>query len=149
MPYVTGPIGAGGAIVDVLFGVPRTRATLLSRAGFPVPAPVHIRALLDTGASLTGVSPRVLAALDLRPFDQMEVYTPSTPPGSPHVCDRFLVSISMVAGGRACPFPDLYVMSADCWLEGEGIEALVGRDILARCNFMYFGPEGNFNLSLL
>jgi hypothetical protein len=55
----------------------------------------------------------------------------------------------MVAGGRACPFPDTYVMSADCWLEGEGIEGLIGRDILARCNFMYFGPEGGFNLSLL
>jgi len=149
MPYITGKIEPGGAIVDVLFGVPHLRAELLRRSGFTVPEPVHIRALIDTGATLTGVSPKVLTALDLRPFDQISVYTSSTPPGSPHFCDRFVVSLSMVAEGRACPFPDTYVMSADCWLEGEGIEALVGRDILERCNLMYFGPEGTFNLSLL
>ncbi len=147
MPYVTGPIGPGGAVVDVLIGVPGVRASLLRKSNFPVPAAVPVRALIDTGASLSGFAPRVFRALDLRPLDQIEIYTPSTRPGSPYACDRYLVGLALVAGGRSHPFPDLHVIETDCWLPDEGIEALIGRDILSRCNFWYVGIEDTFNLS--
>ncbi len=148
MPYINGPILPGGPVVDVLVGAPAAKAALLHKHGFPVPNPVPVRALIDTGASLSAFAPRVFSALDLNPIDQIPVLTPSTRPDAPHVCDRFLVSLSLVAEGRACPFPDTEVMAADCWLEDEGIEALVGRDILDRCFFQYLGPDHRFTLAL-
>jgi hypothetical protein len=147
MPYVSGSLTRGWAIVDVLVGVSHPRRSLLQRHQFPIPANVHVRALLDTGASISGFSPRVFKELDLTPVTKLGVITPSTPPNTPHECDLFDVALSLVAGGAAHPFPDARVMEADCWLPGEGIEALLGMDILTRCFFQLMGPEGQFVLA--
>jgi hypothetical protein len=147
MPYVTGNILPIGAVLDVLVGVPAVRAGLLRKHGFAIPTPVPVRALIDTGASLSAFTPRVFDALDLRPLDQIAVLTPSTKPDVPHIADWHQVSLSLVADGRECSFPDIHVMSADCWLESEGMEALIGRDILDRCFFQYFGLDRRFTLA--
>ena len=89
----------------------------------------------------------MFTALDLRPLDQIAVLTPSTKPDAPHLADWHQVSLSLVAEGRECPFPDTHVMSADCWLEGEGMEALIGRDILDRCFFQYLGLDRKYTLA--
>ena len=147
MPYLTGPIGPDGAVVDVLVGVPAVRAGLLRKAGFPVPAAVPVRALVDTGASLSGFAPRVFRELDLRPLDRISINTPSTRPDEPHPCDRYLVALAFVAGGRPHPFPEVEVIETDCWPPEFAIEALIGRDILNWCNFWYVGIDRTFNLS--
>ena len=147
MPYLNGPIGAGGAVVDVTVSVPALRASLLQRHGFAVPEPVHIRALIDTGATLSGFAPRVFTALDLKPLDTLSVLTPSTRPDAPHPFDRFQVSLALIAEGRSCPFPDTLVIATDCWLEDEGMEGLIGRDILDRCFFQYLGLDRRFTLA--
>jgi hypothetical protein len=147
MPYLSSPIGPGGAIVDVLIGVPAVRAKLLTRNSFPVPPAVHVRALVDTGASVSGFTPRVFRELDLTPFDELAILTPSTPPDAPHRCPRYPVSLSLVAEGRSCSLPEAYVLATDCWHPGEGIEGLIGRDILDRCFFQYIGPDQRFTLS--
>lgn len=144
MPYVSGALSGGWAVVDVLVGVSSTRHALLVKHSFPVPQSVHVRALLDTGASISGFAPRVFRELDLTPVSTLDVLTPSTPADAPHVSDLFDVSLALVAGGTAHALPDLRVMSADCWLPGEGIEALVGMDILCRGFFQLMGPEGQF-----
>ena len=54
MPLLTGPLTPGGAIIDVLVGVSRPRLALLLKHQFPVPVPVHVRAVIDTGASVSG-----------------------------------------------------------------------------------------------
>jgi hypothetical protein len=147
MPYVNGRIGPHGATVDVVFGVPQIRLKRLRSVQLPVPRAVHAVALIDTGASLSAVSPRILRALELQPIGQISVITPSTPAHAPDTFDRYNVALSMVAGGGLCPLPETLVMSVDCWTEGEGFDALIGRDILDRCHFMYYGPEGNFTLA--
>lgn len=147
MPYLTGPIGPEGAVIDVLVGVPTVRAELLRKNNFPVPTAVPVRALVDTGASISGFAPRVFRELDLRPLDQTSIYTPSTQPGSPHPCNQYLVALAFVAGGRHHPFPETHVIETDCWPSEEGIEALIGRDILNWCNFWYVGIERTFNIS--
>lgn len=86
-------------------------------------------------------------ALDVTPVTKVSVLTPSTPPDAPHECDLYDVALSLVAGGSAHPFPDTRVMEADCWLPGEGIEALIGMDILGRCFFQLLGPDRRFTLA--
>ncbi|AWM41111.1 hypothetical protein GobsT_02810 [Gemmata obscuriglobus] len=144
MPYVSGALTDGWAIVDVRVAVSDRRRVLLERNGFPVPAPVFVRALLDTGASISGFAPRVFRALDLAPVSTLEVVTPSTPAHAPHASDIYDVSLALVANGSAHPLADMRVMAADCWHADEGLEALLGVDVLSRCFFQLLGPERQF-----
>jgi hypothetical protein len=89
----------------------------------------------------------VFVSLDLTPVGQVSILTPSTPSNAPPEADLFDVSLSLVAGGVTNPFPDTRVMAADCWHPDEGIEALLGRDILDRCFFRYMGPDRRFTLA--
>jgi hypothetical protein len=147
MPYLTGTLTREWAIIDVLVAVNTPRRGLLAKHQFPVPAPVHVRALLDTGASMSGFSPRVFRELDLTPVAQLAVITPSTPTHAPHECNLFDVSLSLVADGTAHQFPDTRMLETDCWFPGEKLEALIGMDILCRCFFQLMGPERKFVLA--
>ena len=144
MPYINGALTHGWAIIDVFVSVSGPRESLLRKHAFPVPRAVHVRALLDTGASISGFAPRVFSELDLTPVAKLGVLTPSTTANAPHECDLYDVALSLVAGGAAHPFPDTRVMMADCWLPDEGLEALLGMDVL-RCGFFQLmGPEQQF-----
>lgn len=147
MPYLTGPIVPSGAVIDVLVGVSQPRRLLFAKHHFPIPEPVAVRAMIDTGASISGFQPGVFQSLDLTAVSTGLILTPSTLPDAPHECELFDVSLSLIAAGVAHPFPDSRVMAADCWLEGEGIDALIGRDILDRCFFQYVGLERKFTLA--
>lgn len=149
MPLITDRIGPSGAVIDVLIGVDDLRRHQLTGAGRPVPPPVPVRVQLDTGASLSGLAPRVFAALGLEAVGTTAILTPSTPLHAPHQCDEFLVSLAVVAGGSAVPFIDsARVITAEGWLPGEGVEGLIGRDVLAHGTFMYFGTEGRFQFAM-
>lgn len=147
MPLVTGPILPAGPVIDVLVAVGSLRRALLDKHGLPHPEPVHVRTLIDTGSSHTLFAPRVFQLLGLGPVGNESIYTPSTAPGQPHECELFDTSLALVANGAAHPFGDRRVIGADCWEPGEGLEGLIGRDVLARCHFMYLGPEQAFTLA--
>lgn len=83
MRYVSGRIEPGGAVVDVMIGVPGVRAELLRKHAFPVPEPVFVRALIDTGASLSGFAPRVFQGLDCAPSTRWRSTPRPHPPVHP------------------------------------------------------------------
>jgi hypothetical protein len=148
MPLITGSITAHGAVTDAFVGVCGQRQRLLVKHGFPIPPPIPVRALIDTGASVSGCTADVFARLDLKPIAQVDLLTPSTRLDSPHPCDLFQVSWAIVAEGTSHPFtPVLQVIVADGFHPTERIGALIGRDILARCAFQYWGPDGRFHFS--
>ena len=147
MPLLNGPVVNGWAIIDVLVGASEPRKRLLAKHKMRIPPPVHVRALIDTGASMSGFAPRVFEELDLTPVTTGPILTPSTPPDAPASFDMYDVSLSLVAGGASHPFPDTLVVAADCWHPGEGMEALIGVDILSRCFFQFVGPERRFTLA--
>ncbi len=144
MPYVSGSLTGTWAIVDVLVSASSRRQELLAKHGFAVPAPVPVRVLLDTGASISGFSPRVFRALDLTHVSTLDALTPSTPAHAPHPCELFDVSLALVAGGSAHWTGDTQVMSADCWPPNEQLEGLLGMDVLRRGFFQLMGPERKF-----
>jgi hypothetical protein len=147
MPYLSGPIVGGRAIIDVLVGVSRPRRLLLTKHNFPVPAPVPIRALIDTEADISAFSPRTFRALGIEAVDAVPILTPSTRVEAPFTTDLYDVSLSLVADGSSHSFSDSRVLEADCWIPGEGIEALIGTDILNRCFFQFIGPDRRFTLA--
>ena len=114
----------------------------------PVPNPVQIRGLVDTGASGTCVDPSVLTTLGLSPTGSVTVNTPSTGT-QPHVADQYDVSL-MIPGAHPTHAPlvvqNLPVMCAEL-LVPQGFHVLIGRDILSRCLLNYNGPMNLFTLA--
>lgn len=147
MAIVNGKITRDGPVIDVLIGVPKSRANLLAKNGFPVPPPIALRVIIDTGSHGSGFAPWVFEKLDLTPIGKITILTPSTRVEAPHECDEFHVSLSLVADGEPRPFGDRVVINPDCWHHREEIVGLIGRDILAHCNFFYFGKDREFKLA--
>jgi hypothetical protein len=145
MPYVTGSILPGGVIIDVVIGVSEGRQKVLANVGFPVPARKTIRAVIDTGSGVSGIDPRVLQALDLKPVGDMQINTPSTS-HTPHPCGEYLVSLSLLQSNQELHLPTFSVIDA-VFQPDENIQALLGRDVLDHCLFIYDGQRQAFALA--
>ena len=85
--------------------------------------------------------------LDLEAFDDIAIMTHSTTGGTSFLVERYWVNLSLVAEVRVCPMANCHVFATDSWLPGEGVEALIGMDILNKCFFQLMGPDRRFTLS--
>lgn len=111
-----------------------------------VPSPFSVRAQIDTGSHVTVFSREVFTALELTPLGRTPIRTPSTRPGEPFYADQYEVTLSFVSGMDQYPFPTIRVIASDDFQQGEEVEAIIGRDILNRCNFQYLGTARRFEL---
>lgn len=139
MPHFTLQTSPGGPIVNAVVAVSQPRAQVLRAAGQPVPTPVTIRALIDTGASGTCIDPSVLTALQLPQRGSVLVNTPTTgaAPVSAAQYDVALI-IPGAPGDQPLVFQTIPVIASEL-LAAQAIHALIGRDILSRCVLMYNG----------
>ncbi len=144
MPHVTQQISPNGPILDFLVGVSLPRAQALQRAGSPLPGAVQIRGIIDTGASGTCVDSSCLSALGLAPTGQIPIHTPSTS-GTPYLSDQYDISLVLLHPRLQLTLHALPVIAST--LTPQGIQALIGRDVLARCLFLYDGVTGIFSLA--
>ena len=67
MPHLSIPITPAGPLLDIVISVSQPRADALRNASLPIPPPVKIRGLVDTGASCSCIDPTILAQLNLTP----------------------------------------------------------------------------------
>jgi hypothetical protein len=143
-------MGPDGPVVNAYIGVSLARFAALTDDGQEPPPPILIHALIDTGASCSCIEPSILEALHLTPIGQVPTYTPST--GSlPHPCDQYDISL-FIPGATAAttPFqrPNLLVIAANKdSLHPQGIQGLIGRDVLEHCLLQYNGATGSFTLA--
>jgi hypothetical protein len=146
MSIITGQItDRDGAAIVVLVGVSGNRQRVLNKAGFPVPERVQVIAQLDTGSFVTAFAPEVYQSLGIDRFGTIQVRTPSTRRGEPSVCNQFDVSVTLVAGDRQVSFASVHaIASSDFDPAEEGVQAIIGRDILNRCVFNYYGTHKEF-----
>jgi hypothetical protein len=140
----------GDAILDFLVGVSARRARLLRRAGQPVPAPVPLRGVLDTGADCTCVDPHFLRVLALTQVGNIPVHSASTG-GTPVATNQYDVALwvahPLLRNGRKRLAKSLRVLEFNLITQGRG-EALIGKDILLRLRFYYNGRGGRFWLKV-
>lgn len=134
-----------GPVIDVHVGVSAPRRKALEAAGLTVPAPVTCRLLIDTGASSTCVDPSILKPLNLTPSGVASIHTPSTTAGNSHTCNQYDVSLMILHPSLIRTFGALPVIESN--LSHQGIEGLLGRDVLAHCLFIYNGELGVHTLS--
>jgi hypothetical protein len=143
-----GRISPAGAVIDVLVGVSPRREQLLLKHMFKVPDPVAVRAQIDTGANVSGFAGRVFAALDVTPVTKLAVITPAARDAAPQEFDAYDVTLYLVSDGIPRHFVETQVIASYGWhpTAEDGVEGVVGRDVLNRCHFMYYGVEGTFTI---
>jgi aspartyl protease len=143
MPHLTLQFGPAGPLLDVTIGVSAPREAALKKAGQPVPAPQVVRGLIDTGASISAIDPAVLTALSLVPTGQTTILTPSTG-NQAHPCNQYDVRLTLSHPDLSFYISALAVIQST--LQQQGIQALLGRDILGHCLLTYDGKAGIFIL---
>lgn len=145
MPHFTLSIGPDGPMLDAVVAVSEGRGLSLQAANQPLPSPVKIRALLDTGASCTCVDPSVPAALGLTPtgIAQLTVASGATEPR-----EEFDVSLFIPAkpGDAPMVFRTIKVVATPL-KAAQGFDALIGRDILSLCVVTYNGSVNLFTVA--
>jgi hypothetical protein len=146
VPYFTLTLDAPGPVVNAVVTVSDGRRQALEAAQQPIPTQQIVRALIDTGASHTSIDPTVLAALGLTPTGTIEIVTPSTGTGT-HTADTYDVDFKIYASAEDIPLAtsNLRVSACELFLK-QGIHALIGRDILSRCVFIYTGSTNSFTV---
>lgn len=150
MPHFTRQIIQTGPILDVHIGVSRARRDILVETGQPVPRAVRIQGLVDTGASGTCIDGTIPRTLGLPPRTQGgTILTPSTG-STPVPVNLYDVSLIIPPGQRGeTPHivPNLLVSTQDIASQEQGYQALIGRDVLARCLLVYNGALGRYTLA--
>ncbi len=148
MPILTIPLSPRGPIVDVMVAVSKPRADALRKASLAVPSPVGARCLIDTGASCTVLDQRVVQSLSLIPTGVVSIRTPST--GTAKLaCNQFDVMLAIVLPKP----PHLHVFSftlpvIETDFASQGIDGLIGRDVLSQCVLGYNGLDGHIFLAV-
>ena len=100
---------------------------------------VDATALIDTGASGTCVNPEIVSRLQLVSRGITQIATPST---KAHPCNVYDVSLHLPNGVTVPTAPVL-----ETPLEGQNIQCLIGRDVLAHGILIYSGYTNTFSLS--
>ena len=147
MPHFTLVVDPrSGPVINAGVAVSDQRAKALKKAGRSPPAIRPIKALIDTGASATCIDPSVMSALGLNPTGTAKIFTPS----SGHTAvehDQYDVGILIQARSSQVPLHIGTVGVISAQLKFQGIDALIGRDILSQCILQYNGSVGQFSLA--
>lgn len=144
MPQLTFPIQADGLCFDALVGLDAPATTSRLTARQPIPAPLRVRGLIDTGSNATVVGASIIQRLGLVTQYQRTTHG-ITGPVPVNVC---YVSLSITdLGDPTAPWlthPLLHVMELPVPL--SGIELLLGLDVLLGCKLLVDGPARQFTL---
>lgn len=129
-----------GPVLDALIAVAAPVGLLLRANGLPVPPPVPVPALIDTGAGHSAISGTIARHLGLLPVGEALISMPDREPRAVRTV-RYAVQIVLPALNTVF---DVTVIEAQF---DESIGAVLGRDILASAIFLYVGATGHCTIS--
>ena len=144
MPILNAAMTLEGAIIDLSIGMTEPNRQAMLKAVKPAPAPILIRALVDTGAFCTHISASVIPPLGLTPTGSVLVATPSTG-AKPATFVEYHVSVTILHPELARIFDIVPILA--CEPLADDYQALLGRDLLKSCTFFYNGPNDTFSLA--
>lgn len=130
---------AVGPVVEQLqIAVGSAAEATLRKAGAIIPNPVLTTAMIDTGATASVVRQGIPAQLGLNPVGVTHINTPSS---TNVACYEYFVRLL---------FPNNVLVETtvlEAPLQGQHIQCLIGRDVLAHGVFVYIGYGNLFSLS--
>jgi gag-polyprotein putative aspartyl protease len=144
MPFLTFPIGAEGALVDIFVALSTPRVDTLKAAGISFPPPEKAKALIDTGASISSISPRIAKGLGLIPSGITPIYSATTGVASQN-CNLYDVCLAFVQPSIKVLGVNIPVIEVDLFT--PGVDVLLGRDMLRQCLCIYDGQSRTFILA--
>jgi hypothetical protein len=129
-----------GPIVEIAVGPSVLYMQTMTKKGKTIPEPVKAVAMIDTGASGTGVTPGLVQQLGLAPVGTSKMSTPST-----------VAAVEAAVYNLGLAFPNGVsipsVMALEAPLGGQHIQCLIGRDVLQHCVLNYVGYINQYTLS--
>ncbi|HEV3260574.1 MAG TPA: hypothetical protein VG013_27205 [Gemmataceae bacterium] len=146
MPVLTDNLTRGLAAVSVVVGLPPA-----ARRATPASLPFELQnltGLIDTGTSVTGIDPLVVARLGLKTIGKTRrpVQGPFAPAGGVNPW-RYRVWLTLVNPNNN-PRDNLIRKNLEVLeVPASGAHVLVGTDVLMHCDFNYSGLGGTFSLS--
>jgi hypothetical protein len=139
--------GTDGCVVRVRIGLTDDEVHSRRMAKQPIPQPILLDAILDTGADLSCVDPAALRPFALPTSGLMPTYSPGL--GGLALSSQYTVNFAILdpsgAAGTELILADWIVTELDLSLLGH--QALIGRDVLSRCVFTFNGPANTFSLT--
>ncbi|QDU23173.1 pepsin/retropepsin-like aspartic protease family protein [Urbifossiella limnaea] len=147
MPGVSGSWNeADGAALRVWIGLSAKEVRRLRAAGSPIPQPIDVLALVDTGAQVTCVDPDVLARLPLDHYGFTHINVPAA--GGLGYAVQYAASLTIPhpSGRVADNFHKADLPLTEVPLGPFGCDILIGRDLLVLCAFRLDGPSLTFTL---
>lgn len=146
MTWVGDSYANGSPLIFVKVGVSQPKAIALATAGRQVPTPVNGSFLIDTGASSTCIDRNVVSKLGLLPTGTQSVRTPSTGV-TPVTLDEYEISLQVLdgrAGRSVFSARSMPIISTN--LRSQGLDGLLGRDVLAHCVATFDGRAQTYTL---
>jgi predicted aspartyl protease len=130
-----------GPIVQVTIGVEQNIAQQLLSQGIPLPQSVPGVALIDTGATSTCIDEAIAKQLNLPVVDVVSIASASHADAKQNVYPAMIEVV-----GIPIKFNALRAIGVP--LANQGIQVLIGRDLLQHCTLFYNGMIGAFTLSI-
>lgn len=132
-----------GAIIEILVAVCDQQASLRQQAGQVVPSPKAVPALIDPGATHTFVDEGIVRDLAL---DYVSDVTSATP-GAVNVIKKSYAGKIVIQGtGGNAPLELDAFQIVETDFSGTKHKAIIGRQVLASCRFVYDGKANRFSL---
>ena len=128
-----------GPVFEALVAVPEPVEELLRSSGRPVPQPIRVSALIDTGASQSVIQAGLAEQLHLNPVGMAAIHTASAADVPCALYDVRLALPSNVVAG---------LVAVETSLAGQSIQVLIGRDVLQQGVLVYVGYTGTFTFSI-
>ena len=145
MPSLNFQVGPSGPIIIAHIGVSIPRQQAMIAAGLTAPPVVQGQFLIDSGASSSCVDAGLIAKLGLTPTGSVAIHTPSTN-GVTHSCNQYdiMLFIPGMTSGTGCFIDALGIIETS--LSSQGIDGLIGRDLLDRWTCVYNGTANIFTI---
>ena len=142
MPQLSFPFDRNGMIVDVLLSCGGDRLKQLLAQNAPIPAPIWARGMIDTGTNVSAVSLPLLRQLGIEKGEAVK----TEGIGGEFETHSYEVSLTIadkaaLTGPTYSP-PDVSVIH----LDAEGVDVLIGLDVLMACRLVLDGPARLFTL---
>lgn len=127
-----------GPVVEMQITISNAVEQQLREEGQTIPPPITVAAMIDTGATGTAIKEGLATQLGLHPVGIQHINTPA----SENVpCNEYLIRLR---------FPNNVIAEAtaiEAPLQGQHIQCLIGRNLLAHAVFVYIGYNNQFTLS--
>ena len=127
--------------MQVVLAPMEEHAKAIMESGDGLPPPVRGFAMIDTGAAITCVDQSAAERAGLVAVDSGLITSVTH---EAEVAPVFMCKLDFTGWGLS--LPRLRVLGAN--LSSQGLVALIGRDALSSCIFIYNGLDGSFSLSL-